>query len=219
MEANESITVLIIEDHPIVREGCQLILSERPDTEVIEATTAADGLALNKLSKPDIIVLDIGLPDASGIDILPKLHAENEKAAIIVFSMYGTKSFVTSALKKGASAFLTKNDDPKAFLAAIDKIRSGEIYLGHAVAQKLAMTTVVPASNPVVGNLRKRERQIVALLGKGRTSMEIAAELDLSYKSVANAISLIKQKLKIASMPALVKFAVELHLKSDSRRS
>jgi two-component system, NarL family, invasion response regulator UvrY len=217
METRHPITVLIIEDHPIVREGCQLILSERSDMEVIEATTAADGLALNKFSKPDIIVLDIGLPDASGIDIMPKLHAENAKAAIIVFSMCGTKSFVTSAFKKGAVGFLTKNDDPKAFLAAIEKTRGGEIYLGQAVAQKLAMTSLTSPSHPLA-DLRKRERQIIAALGKGHTSMEIAAELDLSYKSVANAISIIKQKLNITSMAALVKFAVELNVKSDDRR-
>lgn len=217
MSTNEHTKVLIIEDHPIVRDGCQLMLSQRPNIEVIEATSAADGLALNKASKPDIVVLDIGLPDGNGIDILPKLRAENRKVSIIVFSMYEARNFVAAAFEKGATAYVTKSDDPNDFLEAIDRIRAGENYLGQALAQKLAITSVAPQSNPLL-HLRKRDRQIIALLGQGRSTAEIAAELDLSYKSVANAISLIKRKLDIATIPALVKFAVELHLTADGQR-
>ncbi len=213
METNERIRVLVIEDHPIVRDGCQRIFNQRPDIEMVEASSGADGLALNKSFRPHVVVLDIGLPDASGFDILPKLIAENAKAAIIVLSMYGTQSFVTSALEKGAVAYITKNDDPNTLLQAIDKVRNGEIYLGQAVAQTLAMTNLSPSSNPL-RNLSDRERQIIFLLGDGRSLTEISVELNLGYKTVANTVSLIKQKLGIGTTTALVKFAVELNMKA-----
>ena len=104
MEANELIKVLVIEDHPIVRDGCQRIFIRRPDIEMVEASTATDGLATNKSFQPDVVVLDIGLPDASGFDILPKLLADNGKAAIIVLSMYGTQSFVRRLWRRARRA-------------------------------------------------------------------------------------------------------------------
>jgi two-component system, NarL family, invasion response regulator UvrY len=215
MEEGERLKILVIEDHPIVRDGCQRMFNRRTDVEMIEASTATDGLALNKTFRPDVIVLDIGLPDASGFDILPKLIAENKKTAIIVLSMYGTQSFVMSALEKGAVGYITKNDEPSSLLAAIEKVRNGEIYLGQAVAQTLAMSNLAPSSDPLNG-LSARECQIVALLGDGHSLTEISVALNLGYKTVANAVSLIKQKLNIATTTALVKFAVEHHLKAMS---
>ena len=215
MEGSERLKILVVEDHPIVRDGCQRIFNRRADIEMVEASSATDGLALNKSFKPDVIVLDIGLPDASGFDILPKLMAENDKAAIIVLSMYGTQSFVTSALEKGAVGYITKNDEPNSLLLAIEKVRNGEIYLGQAVAQTLAMSNLAPSSDPLRG-LSAREYQIVSLLGEGRSLTEISVELNLGYKTVANGVTLIKQKLNIATTTALVKFAVEHNLKAMS---
>jgi two-component system, NarL family, invasion response regulator UvrY len=215
METGELIKVLVIEDHPIVRDGCQRIFNRRPDIEMVEASTATDGLTTNKSFQPDVVVLDIGLPDASGFDILPKLLADNGKAAIIVLSMYGTQSFVTSALEKGAAGYITKNDDPNTLLVAIEKVRNGEIYLGQAVAQTLAMINLSPSVDPL-RELSERERQIILFLGNGRSLTEISVELDLGYKTVANAVSLIKQKLNIGTTTALVKFAVELNMKAMS---
>ncbi|MEW6438604.1 MAG: response regulator transcription factor [Pseudomonadota bacterium] len=213
MESNERVKVLVIEDHPIVRDGCQRILNRRVDLEMIEASTAADGLVANKSMLPDVIVLDIGLPDSSGLEILPKLLAENDRAAIIVLSMYGTQGFVTSALEKGAVGYITKNDDPNTILMAIDKVRGGEVYIGQAVAQTLVMTSMSPSIDPL-RDLSDRERHIIALLGAGHSLTEISVELNLGYKTVANAVSLMKQKLKIATTTALVKFAVEHNLKA-----
>jgi two-component system, NarL family, invasion response regulator UvrY len=214
MEPNERVKVLVIEDHPIVRDGCQRIFNRRNDFEMFEASTAADGLTANRSLRPDVIVLDIGLPDQNGFDILPKLLAENEKAAIIVLSMYGTQSFVTSALEKGAVGYITKNEDPNIILAAIDKVRSGEIYLGQAVAQTLAMTNLSPSNDPL-HQLSQRERDVFSLLGDGHSITEISVKLDLGYKTVTNTVSLIKQKLKIGTTTALVKLAVERNLRAS----
>jgi two-component system invasion response regulator UvrY len=208
---SDGIKVLVIEDHPIVRDGCQRIFNRRSDIEMIEASSGAAGLDLNKTESPDVILLDVGLPDTSGFDIIPKLLSENAKARILVLSMYGTSSFVTSALEKGAAGYITKNDDPNTILVAIDKVLAGEMYLGQALAQSLAMGNLLPASDPL-RDLNERERDIMALLGNGRSLMEISVELGLGYKTVANAVSLIKQKLRITTNSALIKFAVEVKL-------
>jgi two-component system, NarL family, invasion response regulator UvrY len=209
----DSTRVLIIDDHPIVRDGCLRIFNRRSDIKVAEASTAEAGIALNKTFSPHVIVLDVGLPDASGFDIIPKLIAGNAQARIVIFSMYGTRSFVTSALEKGAAGYITKNDEPNSILVAIDKVRAGEIYLGQAIAQNLAMTNLSPEPDPLRG-LNERERRIMALLGKGKSLTEISIDLGIGYKTVANAVSLIKQKLHLTTSASLMKFAVELTLKS-----
>jgi len=203
------VKVLVIEDHPIVSDGCQRILSRRADIIVKEATSATAGLALNRVFIPAVILLDLGLPDANGFDIIQQLMDDNLSARVIIFSMYEAPSFVTLALEKGARGYITKNDDPNTILLAIDKVRSGSIYLGQAVAQTLAMINVAPINDPL-HDLNDRERQIVKLLGDGKSLAEISAALAIGYKTAANIVSALKQKLHIATSPALIKFAVEL---------
>ncbi len=206
---NNLVKVLVIEDHPIVSDGCQRILSRRTDIVVQEATSATAGLALNREFMPNVILLDVGLPDASGFDIIRQLRDDNLPVQVIIFSMYEAPSFVTLALEKGARGYITKNDDPNTILHAIDKVRTGSIYLGQAVAQTLAMINVAPINDPL-RDLNDRERQIVKLLGDGKSLTEISVQLALGYKTVANTVTIIKQKLAVVTTPALIKFAVEL---------
>ena len=122
---SDEVKVLVIEDHPIVSDGCQRILSRRADIMVREAPSATAGLALNREFAPDVILLDVGLPDASGFDIIQQLMDDNPSSKVIIFSMYEAPSFVTLALEKGARGYITKNDDPNTILQAIDKVRTG----------------------------------------------------------------------------------------------
>ena len=205
----DQIRVLIIEDHPIVRDGCRRICSRRSDLTTVDAATAEEGLVANRDFKPHVIILDIGLGEMSGFDILPRLRAENPAARIVVFSMYEAARFVTRALDLGACGYVTKNDDPNAILAAIDKVRTGAVYLGQSVAQTLALASRERANDPL-RDLTERERQVIALLGDGKNLSEISALLDIGYKTAANTVAAIKQKLGISTSPALIKFAVEL---------
>jgi two-component system invasion response regulator UvrY len=203
------VKVLVIEDHPIVRDGCRSICRRRPDITTMEASSADEGLALNRSFQPDVIILDIGLGETSGFDIMSNLLAENAAARIVVFSMYEAARFVTRALDLGARGYITKNDDPNAILTAVDEVRSGAVYLGQSVAQALALANLAPTSDPL-RDLTERERQVVALLGDGKNLSEIAGCLDIGYKTAANSVAAIKQKLGLATSPALIKFAVEL---------
>ena len=206
---SDQVKVLVIEDHPIVRDGCRRICSRRPDFATMDASTAEEGLATNRSFKPDVIILDIGLGETNGFDIVPKLMADNAGAQIIIFSMYEAARFVTRALDLGARGYITKNDDPNTILAAIDKVRSGAIYLGQSVAQSLALANFESTNDPL-RDLTERERQVVSLLGDGRNLSEIAGLLDIGYKTAANTVASVKQKLGISTSPALIKFAVEL---------
>lgn len=214
MPMNGVMKVLVIEDHPIVREGCMQLFSRRADIEVAEASSAAAGVALSKTFAPDAIVLDVGLPDANGFEIIPKLLAGTPKAKIIILSMYGTQSFVTTALEKGAVGYVTKNDDPNTILTAIDKALAGEVYLGQAIAQSLVMAKLSPELGPL-RDLSERERRIIALLGKGKSLMEISVDLGASYKTVANGVAGIKQKLHLTTTASLIRFAVELNFRQE----
>lgn len=208
-QLHEQIKVLIIEDHPIVRDGCKRICDRRPDIKAMDAATAKEGLAANREFRPDIVVLDIDVGEVSGFDIVPNIVADNEGVQIIIFSMYAAARFVTRALDLGARGYVTKNDDPNAILAAIDKVRSGATYLGQSVAQALALANFETANEPL-RDLTPREREIVGLLGDGKDLSEMAASLDIGYKTAANAVASIKQKLGQPTSPALIKFAVEL---------
>jgi two-component system invasion response regulator UvrY len=200
--------ILLIEDHPIVRAGCRRLLQGRGDVDIIEASCAADGLRLNRERRPELVVLDLNLPDASGLEVLRQLLQETPALRVLVFSMYDDPAFVSRALEAGAIGYVTKNDDPEILLDAIDKARSGEIRLGHTVAQKLALMHLQAGDDPLQG-LSGRERQVLGLLGDGQNLSEIAARLDISYRTVANISSQLKNKLGVATTSALVKLAVE----------
>jgi two-component system, NarL family, invasion response regulator UvrY len=207
---NERVKVLMIEDHPIVRDGCRLIFNRRSDFDLVEASTVEGGIAANREFQPDVIVLDLGLRDGSGFDMIPILLADNQATRIVIFSMNETARFVTRALDMGARGYVTKNDDPDTILMAIDKVRSGAVYLGQSVAQALALANLEPAADPLC-ELSGREKQVINLLGEGKSLAEIAAGLDIGYKTVANIVATIKQKLGFATSVALIKFAVEVN--------
>ncbi len=205
--------ILLVEDHPIVRDGCRRLFGRRPHFEIHEAASAEAGAALNAALKPDIIILDVELPDATGLDMIPDLLRDNSAARIIVFSMYEARSFVTRALQLGARGYVTKNDDPDMILQATDKVLAGDLYLGRTVAQTLALSE--RQEPDPLRNLTEREREVVSHLGQGMNIGEIAQALSLSYKTVANLISALKQKLGIATSAALIKFAVERRNKDN----
>jgi len=209
----QRVKILLIEDHPIVRDGCLRILARRTDFEAIEANTALAGLAANRNFRPDVIILDLELPDIGGIDAIGELLRDNPSTQIVIFTMYEAATFVTRALERGARGYVTKSDDPNTILRAIDQVLLGAVFLGQSVAQNLALANLDPPEDPL-RVLSERERQVVTLLGDGKNLSEIADALAIGYKTSANIVSAVKQKLRIGTSPALIKFAVELKARS-----
>lgn len=200
--------ILLIEDHPIVRSGCRRLLQGRAETEVIEASTGADGLDLCDTANPDIIVLDLNLPDMSGFVLLQRILARKPDASVVVFSMYEDPTFVARTLEAGARGYIAKSDNPDALLEAIEKVAKGEIYLGAAVARKLALMNVRAAGGRLKG-LSPREIDVMKLLGQGKSVTEIAGHLDASYRTAANIVAQLRAKLEVSSTAALIKLALE----------
>lgn len=200
--------ILLIEDHPIVRAGCRRLLQRSGNTEVEEAATAAHGLNIARRFAPDIIVLDLKLPDGSGLELLSSLMANGAKWKIIVFSMYEDPAFVIRALESGARGYLTKNDDPEVLLEAIKNVIEGRVFLTASMAEKLALLTAA-RGNEAQHDLSPRELEVLELLSRGKTLSEIADHLKVSYRTSASIVAQIKDKLNIASTPALIKWAVD----------
>jgi two-component system, NarL family, invasion response regulator UvrY len=200
--------ILLIEDHPIVRAACRSMLQANAEVEVREAATAADGVRLSREFGPDIIILDLRLPDGNGTTLLETLRADAPERKIIVFSMYDDPAFAGRALEAGARGYITKNDDPDVLLQAIECVGRGNVFLTASMAERLALINAGGGTDPVQ-NLSAREREVLGFLGEGKTLIEIADQLNVSYRTSASITAQIKAKLNIASTAALIKWAAD----------
>lgn len=200
--------ILLIEDHPIVRAGCRRMLQTKDDVEVQEAATAADGLRIVREFIPDIIILDLNLPDVNGLSLLAALVSAAPERKIIVFSMYDDPAFAQRALESGAKGYITKNDDPDVLLQAIETVAGGGLFLTASMAGKLALMAAKGSNDPL-RDLSGREREVLELLGDGKTLAEIADRLNISYRTSASLTAQIKTKLNITSTAALIKWAAD----------
>jgi two-component system, NarL family, invasion response regulator UvrY len=175
---------------------------------VAEAATAADGMRLAVDFVPDVIVLDLKLPDGNGLDLLSALMSRVPDLKIIVFSMYDDPAFAARALEAGARGYMTKNDDPDALLQGIERVNAGGTFLTPSMAEKLALMVTCPVDSPF-RDLSSRERQVLQLLSSGLTVTEIGDKLNIAYRTAAHITAQIKTKLRVASTAALIKWAVE----------
>lgn len=200
--------ILLIEDHPIVRAACRRLLESRDGLQTWEAHNGADGLKLCQENFPDIIILDLQLPDFKGLDMLRRLLTEFPQAKVLIFTMYEDAAIASEAMKAGAMGYITKGDNPDTLIEALDSLSKGVSYLGPAIAQKFALSNLSSGENKV-GRLTPRELEIFSLIGEGLSLDAIAVHLGISYKTVANRSGLIKEKLGLQTTVALVKTAVE----------
>jgi DNA-binding NarL/FixJ family response regulator len=200
--------ILLVEDHPIVRSGCQRLLHGRTGLEVIEASTAAEGLRLQAEHAPEVIMLDVNLPDSSGLEVLRVILQRDPRAKVLVFTMYEDPTFVANALSAGAAGYISKSDDPASLLDALDTISSGNVFLGRNVAQKLAVMKLRPGDQ-ASRLLTAREDEVLTLLGQGKSLREVALATGLSYRTAAAISANIRAKLDLPTMAALFKFAVD----------
>lgn len=208
---NATLHALLIDDHAVVRAGCRVLLQRRDDVELTEASGGQEGLRLAFEHRPDIIILDLGLRDMSGFEILNRLVAELPKSRILIFTMYEDAVFAARAIEAGARGYVTKNEGPDIFLEAIEALSQGKIYLSHAMAQRVALMNIRAGDDPL-RELTSREIDVFRLLGSGKSASEIAVNLNISYRTVANTISLIKRKLNVSTTGRLLHMAVE-HMK------
>jgi two-component system invasion response regulator UvrY len=204
----EACRVLLIDDHAVVRAGCRLLLQRRAEIAILEASSGAEGVRLAAEHQPQLVVLDLSLGDGSGFDIMQRLRAESPAVHILVFSMHEDPVTAARAMESGAAGYASKNDGPDTFLDAVDTVLRGDFYLSRAMAQKLALRQIRAGDNPL-RSLTRRELDILRLFGAGESLAEIADELQLSYRTVANGVSQIKRKLNVATNARLLRLAID----------
>lgn len=201
--------LLVVEDHAIVVSGCRALFSDDRDVELIEARTAALGASQFRASRPDVIVVDINLPDGSGLDLLRDLLTEDPAARIIVFSMSDAPMLAIQAVELGAHGYVSKNGDPDALREAVYAVAAGRRWLPEDLLQELAL---VRAGASQAACLSDRELQVLSALARGRSMAEIAEDLGVTYKTVAAHGATIRSKLNARTSSEMVRIAVEMRL-------
>jgi DNA-binding NarL/FixJ family response regulator len=206
------VTVLLVDDHAVVREGYRRLLERHGDIAVIgEAADAATAHSLFCRLDPQIVVMDITLPGPSGIDALRRMLAVKPDTRVLIFSMHQETIFARRALQAGAFGYLTKSSAPNVLVQAIHSVAAGNKYLSPDIAQKLALRDVV-ADPAAADGLSAREFEVLRLLAQGQSIGQIAQAMRLNSKTVANHQSAIKKKLGADTAIQLLKRAAQLGL-------
>jgi DNA-binding NarL/FixJ family response regulator len=209
---NARLTVLLVDDHAVVREGYRRLLEESGRiTVVAEAASAAEAYQLFCTLAPNVVVMDIALPGVSGIEGTRRILAHQPQARVLVFSMYEDAIFVRRALETGAAGYLTKASAPRVLVEAVDAVASGRRFLSPDVAQSLALQPL-SAERAAPDVLSAREFEVLKLLVQGSTLHDIASQLGLNPKTVSNHQSSIKQKLGAETPTQLLRAAMRLGL-------
>jgi two-component system, NarL family, invasion response regulator UvrY len=203
--------VLIIDDHPIVLQGCRRMLEDAGVTDVIEAADAASGYRLFTCERPEVVIIDLGLHDSGlgGLELIRRIRADDMNVHILVFSMHSDPVIVARALQTGATGYVVKDTSPEHFIEVFKKVRVGTRYLNDDLALQVAFANTPGGQNPLAG-LTPRELQTLSLLAKGKSYHRIADDLNVSYKTVVNVSSQLKQKLNADNLPDLIRIAVQL---------
>lgn len=200
-------TALIIDDHPITHVGASLLLAELGYGTVVKALTRDQAFDVLRETNPDLILLDLNMPGADGLAMIAPLKRKLAKTPILVFTMNDSTSAAARAIDAGASGFLSKEADPDDFIDAVRTLEAGEFYLSRRQAIELA--TLRKRGDPVA-HLTPREREVLRLIGEGRSYQEMADTLSVSYKTVANTTTTLRRKLNIDGSAALMRMAIDL---------
>jgi two-component system, NarL family, invasion response regulator UvrY len=196
--------ILIVDDHAMLRAGLRQVLMAGLSAEIREAANADDAMREAAAFRPHLAVLDIGLPHLSGLSIVAPLCALGVR--VVMLSAYTEPLYAQRALEAGASGYVTKNASPKMLLDALRAAAEGRRFIEPDVAQDLALRHV--AAGGKLDRLTERELEILRLLGAGRSLTEIAAILNVSYKTIANTASLMRGKLGATRMADLIRIAI-----------
>ncbi len=211
--------VLLIDDHPMVLQGCRCVLQDAHVPDIHEAGDAVAGYRAYRRCRPDMVVIDLALHGngLGGFALIRRIRVHDSRTSILVFSMHGDAVIVSRALEAGANGYLLKDTAPEDFLAAFQAVRRGQPYLSHQLAMQVATLGMRSREN-MIGTVTPRELQTMALIADGKSYGQIADELGVSYKTVVNTCSQLKVKLGAHNLPELMRMSIEFLSSSPSRR-
>src|SRR6195952_3291572 len=211
MIATERMKLLIVDDHPVVVSGCRSLFASDPSIKIDEASDEKSGHRAWLPNRPDVTIIDINLPDLSGFELMRRIRKDDPAAKVIMFSMNDDPAFVVRAFEMGAQGYVSKGDDPRLLVKAARKVAMGDNFISPQLAEAVTFSGAAIKANPA-SQMSPRELEILRLLGRGDKIAEIADALGISYKTVANTTSLLKQKLDAKNHSDLIRIAVEMGL-------
>ncbi|HEY7090881.1 MAG TPA: response regulator transcription factor [Tepidisphaeraceae bacterium] len=207
--------VLLVDDHPIVRQGLAQLINAAPDMIVCaEASTGRETLDLIESSKPDVAIVDISLEDRNGVELIKDMISRRAGLPCLALSMYDEAMYALRVLRAGGRGYVMKQEVPKKVLTAIRQVLAGHIYLSERMSTRLVDQLVTAGSSPAapVGELSDRELEVLTLIGRGQSTREISEKLFLSIKTVEAHRERIKEKLKLKNGAELLRYAMQFTL-------
>ncbi len=213
MTAANAIKVLIADDHAIVREGLKQILADTKDIVVAgEAENGLEAIKASRSCKPQVLLLDISMPDRSGIEVLKQIKKESPGIAVLMLSMHREDQYAIRSLKAGASGYLNKQSAPAELVNAIRQVAAGKKYITVELAQALANHLDDGQETPAHELLSDREYQTLMMIASGKTVSDIANELMLSVKTISMYRSRLLVKMKLRNNAELTHYAIKNQL-------
>jgi DNA-binding NarL/FixJ family response regulator len=210
------IRVLIVDDHAIVRQGLRRILEEAKGVTVAgEAENGVEALKLMRGTKWDVVLLDISMPEKSGIDTLKRIMDHNREAKVLMLSMYPEDQYAVRLMKAGASGYLTKETAPEQLVAAIRTVYTGKKHISPNLAELLLQECGTQSGKTPHETLSDREYQVLRLIGSGKKVSEIAAALSLSVKTVSTYRTHILEKMRLKNNAELTYYVMQNSLRED----
>lgn len=204
------IKVCVVDDHAVVREGLKRIIAENPGMAVTaEAGDGHEALRIIKSEPCDVVLLDITMPNKSGLDVLKELHAESPRLPVLVLSMHAEDQYAVRVLRAGAAGYLTKETAPAKLVQAIRKVIRGGKYVSSTLAEKLVFDLGGDPSKAPHEVLSDREYQVLCMIASGKTVTDIAEELALSVKTISTYRVRILEKLNMKNNAELTRYAIK----------
>jgi len=204
------IRIAIVDDHAVIRAGLRQFFSEQPDFQVVaEASSGREAVDIVRRGEVDVIVLDISMPDQSGVDALAAIRARAPDLAVLILSGFAEEHYATTLLRQGASGYLSKDCDPEELVKAIRTVARGRKYITAGVAERLAEGLGGDSDKPLHEQLSERELQVFLRLAKGETIGHLADSMALSVKTVSTYRSRVMEKMGLASNSDLTYYALK----------
>lgn len=217
METTKARQIFIVDDHPLIRRGLRQLFETEASLDVCgEAENIADSLLEIKRCSPHMAIIDINLPDGSGLELIKRIHAIAPGLPILVSSMHDERLLAERALRAGAMGYVNKQEAPEHLIDAVNKILDGKIYLSDAMTERLLMQSYTNLSTDLtqspIDALSNRELEVFEQIGSGYSTVQIAEHLKRSVKTIETHRAHIKEKLNLASSSELTRYAVQWSL-------
>ncbi|HAV77804.1 MAG TPA: DNA-binding response regulator [Anaerolineae bacterium] len=205
-------TILVVDDHPMIREGLRNLIGKETEFQVIgESSDGVEAIQKIGLKKPDVLIIDMMMPNLNGLEVLLQVKKLSPATRTIVFSMQSAQPYVIQALRNGADGYILKDTGPGELIAAIRAVLQGNRYLSEKLSEKIEMGYLSLEETPLdlYQTLTKREREILQMTVEGKTSSDMAKKLVISPRTVEIHRSKIMKKLGLRNQPELIKYAIK----------